>query len=330
MSIDVYPWQQDLWRHLSGYIAQQRIPQALMISGSEGVGKKRLLQVFASALLCQMPGEDFFACGKCASCQLLAAETHPDFLRIEPDEPGKAIGIDKIRQLITKLALKPQFDQYRIVVINPADQLNTASANAFLKCLEEPTERTCVVLLSERPARLPATIRSRCQTVVCHYPPKQVAKQWLQQQGVTAQIESLLDLAQGAPLKAQRYAEENLLETRQHYFQAWLQVAGSDDNVLALAEQWQKPDALDLGVLLSWMSAWLGDIIKLAHQAEADHLANPDMKNPLQALAKRLELKRVYAYYDSLLTAKSLLGTPINKQLLLEQLLINWSQLNTR
>lgn len=326
----VYPWQQAGWQHLLGYIQQQRIPQALLITGPAGIGKRRLADAFAGSLMCQAPLADHSACGNCQSCKLLAAQTHTDFLLLEPDEPGKAIGIDKIRQLIVKLALKPQFETYRVVIIAPAEQLNTASANAFLKCLEEPTERTCLILLSKNPSRLPATIRSRCQTIQCRSPDSSIATQWLQQQGVQNDIEVLLSLAQGAPLVAKAYADQNLIAARQSYFDTWLQIADGKQNPITTAEQWQKPDSLDLSILFKWMLDWVADLIKTAHRAEPAQLHNPDKKKSLQALAERLELKALYRLYDSLLIAQSQLNTQINKQLLLEQLLIDWSQLHTR
>lgn len=328
-AVNIYLWQQTLWQHLSGYLALQRIPQALLITGAAGVGKRQLAEVFTRAVMCHTPLSDYSACGVCQSCTLLAAQTHPDWLMIEPDEPGKAIGIDKIRQLIVKLALKPQFEAQRVVLINPADQLNNAAANAFLKCLEEPTTRTCLILVTEKPSRLPATIRSRCQTLNCALPEPSLAKQWLDQQGVQ-NSDVLLSLAQGSPLIAKSYADNNLLTVRQHYFNDWLQVAEAKKNLLQLAEQWQKSEALELNVLLVWLQGWVMDMIKLAHQADDRQLHNPDMKKTLQALVKKLELKALYAFYDSLLIAYSQLSTPINKQLLLEQLLIRWSQLNTR
>lgn len=326
----VYPWQQAVWRHLLGYIELQRIPQALLVTGLSGVGKRRLAEVYARALMCHAPLSDYAACGQCQSCKLFEAQTHPDFLLVEPDEPGKAIGIDKIRQLIVKLALKPQFDKQRVVIISPADSLNNASANAFLKCLEEPSARTCLILLTEKPSRLPATIRSRCQMLTCEVPDRNIAAEWLKQQGTGENSDVLLSLSQGAPLLAREYARQNFIAVRQDYFNAWLQVAEGKNNLVALAEQWQKPSALDLHVLLTWMLGWVADLIKCAWQIEPGQLCNPDMKKPLQALAKRLELKRVYPFYDSLLIARSQLSTPINKQLLLEQLLISWSQLNIR
>jgi DNA polymerase III subunit delta' len=325
----IYPWQQDNWRQLHGYMEQQRIPQALLFSGAAGQGKRHLAGYYARNLLCQAPLADKSACGHCVACKLFDAQTHPDFLMIEPDEPGKAIGIDKIRQLIVKLALKPQYDDaYRVVIIQPADALNTASANAFLKCLEEPTERTCLLLISEQPSRLPATIRSRCQKIDCATAAHGLAMTWLQQQGVEEHAELLLTLAQGSPLLAQHYAEQNMVQLRQQYFDAWLHVAQGKENLLTVAEYWQKQEKIDLAVVLRWMASWVADIVKYAYGSESPVLANPDLKNPLQALAERLELKRLYRFYDNVLTTKSQLNTQLNKQLMVEQLLISWSQLN--
>ncbi|MEI8573708.1 DNA polymerase III subunit delta' [Methylomonas sp. LW13] len=328
--MQVYPWQQDNWRQLHGYIEQQRIPQALLFSGAAGQGKRHLAGYYARTLLCHAPLADASACGHCIACKLFDAQTHPDFLTIEPDEPGKAIGIDKIRQLIVKLALKPQYDHaYRVVIIQPADALNTASANAFLKCLEEPTERTCLLLISEQPSRLPATIRSRCQKIDCVTPAHELAMTWLRQQrSVGEQADLLLTLAQGSPLLAQQYAELNMIQLRQQYFDAWLQVAQGKENLLTVAEFWQKQEKIDLAVVLRWMASWVADIVKCAYRAESLELANPDLKNALQALAQRLELKRLYRFYDNVLTTKSQLNTQLNKQLMVEQLLISWSQLN--
>lgn len=325
----VYPWQGPLWQQLLEYVVLQRVPQALLISGSAGIGKRHLAEIYARSLLCHHPLTDHAACGVCQGCKLWEAQTHPDYILIEPEEPGKGIGIDKIRQLIVKLALKPQFSAYRVVIIEPADLMNTAAANAFLKSLEEPTERTCLLLLTDKPARLPATIRSRCQSLHCQTPDKAIAMQWLQQQAVKQNPELLLSLAQGAPLLARQYAENNLSSIREELFQNWMLVAEGKANLIALAEQWQKQDKLELSVLLKWMISWIADLTKMAYRADSHTLQNPDFKKSLQALAGRLELKQVYAFYDALLEAHSQLSSQINKQLMLEQLLIRWSQLTT-
>ena len=128
---ELYPWHQPSWQHLAAYVKQERIPQALLINGVAGLGKQQLALYFAQYLICLDRQENTF-CGHCASCKLFLANTHPDYIQIQPEEPGKAIGVDAIRQLITKLALKPQYSGYRVVIITPAEQMNLNSANAFL------------------------------------------------------------------------------------------------------------------------------------------------------------------------------------------------------
>ncbi|WP_347987089.1 DNA polymerase III subunit delta' [Methylomonas sp. AM2-LC] len=332
-NVDIFPWQQVIWPHLLSYIDQQRIPQALLFSGPTGLGKRQLAEYYTQSLLCHAPlsatiKHTTIACGECVSCKLLKANTHPDYFVIEPDEPGKAIGIDKIRQLIAKLALKPQYETYRLVILHPADNLTTAAANAFLKCLEEPNERTCFILISDQAYKLPATIRSRCQTINFSLPKPQITEDWLQQQGVAPPYQSLLIMASGSPLLAKEYAERGFMQHRNAYFEIWLQIAQGKTNLLMVAEQWQKSDIIDLGTLINWICSWIMDIIKLAHDVDSKHISNPDFKKSLQALAKRLELKRVYQYYDILLNNKALVNTQLNKQLVTERLLIDWFQLN--
>jgi DNA polymerase-3 subunit delta' len=324
----ILPWQDSLWHSLHAYLDSQRIPQAILLSGAPGLGKRALADLYAAALLCLHPLPTRMACGHCAACKLLAAGTHPDYLVLEPDEPGKAIGIDKIRQLIVRLALKPQFEAYRMVIIQPADLLNTASANAFLKCLEEPTERSCFVLITAYPARLPATIRSRCQHIPCSAPDQKLAEQWLRQQGAGEDAGQLLRIARGAPLLAKQYADRRIMQIRRDCFQSWQQLAAGKLNPLSLAEEWQKQAEVEPVVLIEWLTSWVMDIIKLSHQVEATKIDNQDFKTVLQKLASGLTLTALYQYYDKLLRSRTLLATQLNRQLLMEQILIDWLQLN--
>ena len=328
-TFQLYPWQQTIWRHLQDYVEQQRLPQALLLTGSAGFGQRHLAELFAALLTCSNP-QNLMPCGECATCKLQLAQTHPDVFNIAPDEAGKAIGIDKIRDLITSLTLKPQYPQSRLVLIQPADALNANSANAFLKILEEPTERTCFILISDQPTKLPATIRSRCQKIFCATPDFKQASAWLSTQGIIDQQTQLLNLAQGAPILAKTYAEQNILQVRQQIFLDWFQVAEGKTNVLAVAEQWQKFDQDLLTALFAWLSSCLIDIIKLANAAEVTMLNNADFASRLQPLANTLRLAEIYSYYDQLLLSRQLLSTTANKQLLLEHLLIQWQRLHQR
>ncbi len=322
MENDIYPWLNTYWLHLTAYVEQERIPQALLINGVAGLGKKQLALHFAQYLIC-LDRQEKKACGHCASCQLFKANTHPDFILLEPEEPGKAIGVDLIRQLIIKLALKPQYSGYRVVLIKPADKMNTNSANAFLKCLEEPPERTVFLLLTEQMQQLPATIISRCQKLLLVHPDAHSVSHWLQEKGVTEQQNLLLNLAQGAPLQALAYAKENMLEQRQQCFEDWQNILLRHACPVSLAEKWQK---LPATLLLQWLVSWTEDIIKCHFIVEKSLLSNDDLAKHLHVLAKRLDLKLLFEFYNLLLKGSYRFQTQLNKQLLFEEILITWSK----
>jgi len=326
--MSLLPWQQQDWAHLHSYCVQQRIPQALLIKGPQGYGKLRLAQQFAKALLCAAPQTDGLACGQCHSCLLFAAATHPDFISVAPEEVGKGITIDAIRALITRLSLKPQFDKNRVVIVHPADAMNLRALNAFLKCLEEPTERTVILLVTDRPAKLPATIVSRCQKLAVSPADPVCVAAWLAQQQPelsAAEAALLLALAQNSPLQALAYARQDYLPQRNSCFKAWLAVARQQAHPVIVAEQWQ---ALPEQQLLFWLSSWVMDVVRCHYLAEARQLFNPDLQATLQSLAVGLDLKKLYGLYDVLLASRQRLDTPINKQSLFEEILIYWSQLN--
>ncbi len=323
------PWLQASWSQLERYIDQNRIPQALLVIGNKGLGKYKLIKHFSQSLLCSSPQPHGLFCGACQSCTLFKAQTHPDYIYIAPEEDGKAIGIDIIRQLTTKLALKPQFESYRMVVINSADSLNNASANAFLKYLEEPTERTCLILITDKPSKLPATIRSRCQKLQVAVADTGLAKKWLKEQGVGENIDLLLKMAQGSPLQAKQLADNFVISFRQESFKQWLQVVNSKEIFISIAEQWSKLDKAVMDLLLFWLIGWTVDVIKLKCYPQINEIVNNDFLTDLQQLVDKLDLKKLYEYYDFLLLSRQRLDTQLNKQLMFEEILIHCSELNS-
>jgi len=322
MNNAIYPWHKNDWAHLAAYIEQERVPQALLMTGAEGLGKQALALRYAQALVCtdKLSVE---ACGQCESCQLFLAKTHPDFMCLQPAEEGKGIRIDDVRSLINKLNLKPQYSTYRVVLIQPADKMNISSANAFLKCLEEPPERTVFLLLTEVMQALPATIISRCQKMALTIPDSSTVLTWLKEQGVVNQTELVLDLANGSPLQAIEYAQDNVVELRSRCFAEWNQVGLNNACPISLAETWQK---LPLVELLRWLSLWTEDLVKCCFSVDSALLFNKDLAEPLQVLAKRANKYRLFKFYDLLLKDSYRITTQLNKQLLIEELLITWTQ----
>ena len=327
MTETIFPWHQNSWDLFNQYLIQNRVPQALLINGAKGLGKQSLAYSFAKTLLCNQRLSTAQSCGQCSRCKLFNAKTHPDFIDLSPKEDSKIIGIESIRELIIKLALKPQFENYRVVLVNPADQLNKAAANAFLKCLEEPNERTCIILLTESLSKLPATILSRCQKMTLAKPKREIAEAWLAEQQVIQNNVLLLNLAQNAPLLAKEYAEKNILPLRQQCFSDWLTIANGQVNPIEIAEKWHKQQ---VSLIIFWLISWSVDLIKCFYQTPAINLYNPDLQVSLQTLVNQLKLKDIYYFYDKLLQSKQRMDSQINGQLMFEELLILWAQLNQR
>ncbi|MBI5040490.1 MAG: DNA polymerase III subunit delta', partial [Gammaproteobacteria bacterium] len=153
-----YPWQDTEWAQLRARAAQRRLPHALLVTGPAGVGKCDFADAFARSLLCKHPAGDGSACGNCEACHLVRAGTHPDYLTVTFIEDKTQIGIDQIRELCRALALKSHAGGYKIAIVTPAERMTVEAANSLLKTLEEPTDNTLLMLVTEQPARLPATI----------------------------------------------------------------------------------------------------------------------------------------------------------------------------
>ena len=138
---------------------QGRIPHAFLFHGPEGVGKKTTALAFAKALNCLANIPD--SCGVCSSCRKADHRNHLDIIVLAPE--GQFIKIQAIRDLQERLKFKPREGKKRICIIDEAERMNDAAANALLKTLEEPPPANLIILVSPRPFQLPPTILSRCR-----------------------------------------------------------------------------------------------------------------------------------------------------------------------
>ena len=325
MVVSVYPWQQTVWQQL---IAQQqagRLPHALLFTGQRGIGKGYFADALAHWLLCAEPTDDG-ACGDCKSCQLIAAGTHPDWLRLEPEAEGKAIKIDPIRAVNAFVAQTAQQGGYKVVQLSPADALNTNAANALLKSLEEPTAKTVFLLLSDQPGRVMATIRSRCNQVTMTLPERQAATAWLGQQlDDTTQLETLLTLAGGAPLQALALSDSAVVEQRETMLSD-IQSLQSPAQAIAVAERWQH--FAPLTTLDSYM-LWLSDLVRWQTTGQEAVLRDRQLTPWYQKMAAQFPLDDLYLYIDRLTQYRGILlaGNNPNKQLLWEEILLGWCDL---
>ena len=212
LSRRLLPWLEPPFAKLEAARASGRLSHAWLISGPEGVGKLNLAFVLARRLFGGdlEPGAlDAPAAVAAMAARYEPADRHPDLhwlfpreRKPEDEEAGEeqkpkekgakqAIGVDQIREAIDSLTLTAHRGGAKVLVLEPAELLNAAAANALLKTLEEPRPNSYVLLLSRQPARLPATVRSRCQHLNLHPPSADAVSKWL-------------DVAPAAVLDAQR------------------------------------------------------------------------------------------------------------------------------
>jgi DNA polymerase-3 subunit delta' len=297
------PWQEDLWVSLNSSIEQARLPHAILINGASGIGKMRLAKALAHHLLCTAEMTKY-ACGSCKGCQLLAAGSHADITYLEPEAPGKPIKIDAVRALCESLSKTAQQGGWKVAIIAPAEAMNISASNALLKNLEEPQPKTLLILVSDRPSRLSATIRSRCQSINMPIPDTAVASKWLTEvTGDQSAVDNVLFLAAGKPLLALDYLQSDNLQQRQSFEQLVAQVRRGDKTPLDAAQLCQKLDGIQS---IEWFSHYI------------HRLATGELKDqPIPAL---------FSFSDKLLQAQNWLvsGNNPNLQLLWEGLFMDW------
>jgi DNA polymerase-3 subunit delta' len=217
------PWQQSQWHALSERKTQERLPHALLLHGTAGVGKGHLARLLALSLLCENLQQEL-PCNNCHACQMFAAGSHPDFFLAstaygmndqtdddgesksrkakKPTAPSKQIKVDCIRDLIHFSTHSAHQSGKRVAIIEPAELLNHNAANALLKTLEEPGEGLFIILVSHQPSRLLPTLRSRCQALLCQTPDHAQSLEWLRHHISPERAETALAFSHAAPLKA--------------------------------------------------------------------------------------------------------------------------------
>ncbi len=325
----MYPWQQTIRQQLEQTLQRQQLPHALLFYGAAGIGKRNFAEAFANRLLCQQP-QQASACGQCKACQLLAAGSHPDRLTLQPEEGSKEIKIDQVRAFIEKMSLTRHNDGYRVALIAPADAMNINASNSLLKTLEEPPANVLLLLISDKPSALSATIRSRCQKIRFDLPSTEQAQQWLQQQGVQ-QAELLLKLANGAPLAALALAEDDGMAIREQLLQNWQQLAEGQADPVQSAELWIKQGFKNKDKLpLYWLNSWIMDMIRHHQGADVASLANLDYAENLQKMARQVDLKSMFDLLDRVNDTLRLSEGAANLNNLVEGLLIFWAGLKRK
>lgn len=270
-------------------VARQRLAHAYLFHGESSIGKRTTAVCFAQALNCERaPSNKLDACGSCRSCQQIEARTYPDYFVIEPDSEMATpqIKIEQVREIEQQVMYRPLVGERKICLIDEADRMTIGAANALLKTLEEPPDHSFFILVSSRPAALPLTIRSRCQSLRFATPARTDVEAALilkrELPPVDARFLALISdgrigEALSTDLKSVRAQQREFLELVNPHS------LGSVTNILTAAESVAKADRA--AEILSWLARWIRDLIIIQIGGDRDQLFYSDSLPMLESYA---------------------------------------------
>ncbi|MBU6400888.1 MAG: DNA polymerase III subunit [Verrucomicrobia bacterium] len=329
---DPSPGLQMLRRNLE----RGRLGHAYLFCGGTAGGLETMARTLAKTLNCQKPpaggatGLALDCCDACSSCRSIQADNHPDVRWVRPESKSRVIIIEQIRELLQAVHLKPTVAAYKVGVIVAADRLNNQAANAFLKTLEEPPDRSLLLLLSVEPDQILETIRSRCLRLNFSTGAERgidaPAVGWLQDfsdraaagQGGVWWRYQLLGTLQAKLVEVKEQIQAALLASSP--------LARYEEPDPSLREKWE--EELDAAVeaeyrrqrtdLLAGLHAWLRDVWLASLGLEAEFSALPNLFGPAQALGRRLTPDAALENLRTWERTQRLLGSNVQEGLTLE------------
>ena len=342
----IYPW---LSNSLNKLIDQRdSLAHAYLLAGPSGLGKTAFAEQFAQAMLCKQPTP--LACGKCKSCHLFGSATHPDlhilqsekytlehpdiFAKyseryLDPDRekkrknPSAVIAVDQVRAVLPDINTRPHMAACRIIVLNPAEDLNINAANSLLKALEEPPSDTYFLLISHDPDRLLPTLRSRCNRIDFRVPDTATAEQWLSQQlNDSARAATLLTKARGVPLRALSLAQGGIDDREQQLAGLLVQLAEDKTDPVTIAAAIMKDKQFELRAVLESLQHLIVALIK-------NNFSLATEKTHLHEIGNRLHSRELFGYFDYVSIAVRQANTPLDDGLILEDILSRWQELSS-
>ena len=311
------------------------------------------------------PGMEIDSCGICRSCRTIDAGSHPDVHIVQPlmggpeaeggdRRPSAEIRIDQARELIRKLSLSPSMGRRKIFIVSPGDSMNSQAQNALLKSLEEPPAFSTLILCAESAESMLTTIRSRCQVIPFGLTQPAVIQRCLCErfQLSDAEVKTVAAWSQGRVGRALRMAGAPDWRAARTRLMDQLEAAIKGGPLQALQSALPLRDAaqklpvtmdggageglvsekiapkLQMQALLEEMANLMRDLVivkSVGIEAAEDLLINLDRKDSLAAFANRHRESLLRSSLDAVLTAQDLFRRNVNPQLLLEDLLLEFT-----
>jgi DNA polymerase-3 subunit delta' len=328
-------------------LKNRTLPHAFLFTGTKGVGKQATAVALAMACNCQ--GETsglkaqgrakqdtdslsvksefaaFESCGVCNSCRKIESGNHADIIRIQPS--GTFIKIGQIRALVQTLAMKPYEAKIRVVVISDAQALNASASNALLKILEEPPDRTMLVLIATHRSALLSTIVSRCQQIGFNpISKKNMAVLLSEKHGIASEAAEIISaMANGSFSRAQAMVRHNWLQRREWLLKEINALSLQKmSHLFALAEK-LSGEKEALSETLEVIKVWFRDLI--IGQYDPGKIINQDVAEKIKIASEKASIASLLSKFDAVQQTQNHITANTNLRLTMEGLLIKLAQL---
>lgn len=295
--------QEEVVARLKKAVQTDTLSHAYLFVGPPGVGKKTVALAFAAFLNC----------------------SKADLFCVSPK--GNYLGIDQIREITSSVHLKPFEGKWKIYILESVDKMTLEAANAFLKGLEEPPPQVIFILTTSSLEGVIPTIVSRCQIILFRRVSRGEVEEALKTRYRLGdeQAELIARLSRGAFNRALNMAEDKeSLKKRAHILELISGISERDTiGLFDLKDELFSVTGGEIGEVLSAFSSWFRDALILKETGRTDLLLNIDQREPLERFIEDVSTGKLTMLMDVLRESESALRYNVNKDLLMEKMLIS-------
>jgi DNA polymerase-3 subunit delta' len=329
-------------RVLKHFLAKERVPNALLFAGDDGIGKRQFALELARAFVC-IDSADHEACGVCKACRRVGnfafptsdkgedydrvfLSDHPDVGMVIPFKRNLRVGA--IRELEREANFLPYEATARVLIVDDADKMNDAASNALLKTLEEPPPTTHIFLITSRPDSLLPTIRSRCQTLRFAPVSADEMERYLVEDRAFSQHDAGLAarLARGSIGRAVSINVPQFCERREKMMAVIAAAIETADRVAMFRVAEEMNDAKNKEAFeenLGILESLIHDVWLLVTTGDKTRIANTDLADQLTSLAENAASADLPAWLTDIQTMRENLIVNINRKIATDALFVS-------
>ncbi|HHW56315.1 MAG TPA: DNA polymerase III subunit delta' [Clostridia bacterium] len=312
---------QSILKIFNNIISQNKISNAYLFVGEEGLGKRFMAEYFAMMVNCK--GEGVKPCFKCSSCVKMLNKNHPDVFFIDPE--GDSIKVETPRYITNEINIKPYESYKKIFIIDKVNKMTIAAQNAFLKTLEEPPLYGLFILITPQPEGLLPTIVSRCNMIRFNKENENVIKEYLMGEYNIPEKEAktLAHIADGNFEEADKLVSKEYLDFRKNTLEEIEKIFKMKEFEV-LDEFWFfDKNKENIEEILKIFLSYVRDLLIFKVTKDTTFIRNIDFLDRIQKLESKLTVKKLSTIINRIEQFNSQLHSNVNYQLAVENLLLD-------